>query len=297
MRIILLLILLLFVTPALAQSPSHTPQEDLKPIAQGDFDALKHTGSGRIDKIIDNETILLQDGKIIRLLGLEWPFTPGESAEDMPGTSEQALERLKTLLPSGTEVILYQTRNKNVGRTNRMGHTLAHIVNKKTGEWINADLIKEGYAYALTDSSNPEMAAQLYKAEDAARKNGKPLWSGPFGLLKAESGEVNGDTSFLQALAAGGSFRVVEGTVNRAALSRNDLYLNLGSDRDKDFTVKIGPATRKALSHRGIEPMGLAGKKIRVRGWIRQWNGPFLELETPERLEIVENSEAGQAKP
>jgi hypothetical protein len=24
-----------------------------------------------------------------------------------------------------------------------------------------------------------------------------------------------------------------------------------------------------------------------VRGWLREWNGPFLEMETPERLEVL----------
>lgn len=280
----ILLILLLFAAPAIAQE-APAPQTELQSIVTGDFTDLKHTGLGRIDKIVDNETILLQDGKIVRLLGLEWPFV-SDGAEGSP-TAEKALERLRSLLPEGTEVMLYQTRNKKAGRINRMGHTLAHIVNKKTGEWINGDLVHEGYAYALTDDSNPQMAQQLYMLEDQARSDKKPLWQGRFGLLRAENAEARGDTSFLSALSGGGSFRVVEGTVARSATARNELYLNFGSNRDKDFTVKISPAIRKALAHRGIDPMGFAGQKLRVRGWIRQWNGPFMELETPERLEIL----------
>jgi micrococcal nuclease len=287
----MLIFLLLFAIPAFAaEGPVTPPQGEVTAIITGDFKNLKHTGSGRIDKIIDHQTILLNDGKIVRLLGLHWPFSgPDVHAHDY---ASLAIDRLKKRLPTGTEVMLYQSRKKE-DRINRMGHQQAHVVIKKTGEWINGDLVREGTAFALTDATHPEMADQLYAFEGQARADNKPIWAGNDGVLYAEHAEAQ-NNPFFAAIGTGNTFRVVEGTVARSATSQNHLYLNFGKDRNKDFTVRITPAIRKELSRRGIDPMALTGAKLRVRGWLRAWNGPFMELDTPERLEILSQPTTGQ---
>lgn len=242
---------------------------------RGDFTELKQAGSARVDKVIDDQTVLMTDGKIVRLLGIDYPFMAGD-AEGGPAILGKAA--LELFLPKGKEVLLYQNKSRQNGRLNRMGHSLAHLVIKDRGEWVNGALIARGVAWAATDATNPAMAAQLYALEDAARKAQKGLWSkdSPFGLLTPAT-----------AAQGNGTFRVIEGTVNRAATSKNNLYLNFGNDWRKDFTVMVTPAIRKGLAKKGIDAMSLAGRKIRVRGWLREWNGPFMELETPERLEVL----------
>ena len=267
MRMVIIFLFLLFVpvSNAAAQGAPLT----------GDFASLKHTGSARIDKVIDAQTILLNDGKIVRLLSLQYPFV---TDEETGGSTLAAKAFLEKALPNGTEVMLYQTRNQKTGRINRMGHTLAHLVIKKDGNWINGLLVAGGFAYAMTDADNPEMADQLYALEQMARQARRGLWQdgSPFGLLSDD-----------MAAQGNGQFRVVEGTVNRAASSKNNIYLNFGADWRKDFTAQVSPALRKELSKRDIDPLSLTGQKVRVRGWIREWNGPFMELETADRLEIL----------
>lgn len=269
--------MILIFIPQLALA-ENTPPAARPPVITGDFTALKHTASARVDKVIDAQTILMKDGKIIRLLGIGYPLSTGDEP-DMSAIA--AKERLEKLLPETTEVMLYQKRQLTDikrGRINRMGHVLAHLVNKETQEWIDGTLVSDGLAFALTDAANPEMAAQLLALEQKARSGAKGLWAkeSTQGLLSAET-----------AAQGNGQFRVVEGTVNRAATSKNNLYLNFGNDQRKDFTVMVPVALRKSLARAGTDPMALAGKTVRVRGWLREWNGPFMELETPERLEIV----------
>ena len=242
---------------------------------RGDFVDLKQAATARVDKVIDGQTVLMTDGKIVRLLGIDYPFMTGD-AEGGPSILGKAA--LEQLLPRNKEVLLYQNKSRENGRLNRMGHSLAHLVIKERGEWVNGALVARGVAWTATDATNPAMAEQFYKLEDAARKDGKGLWSknSPFGLLTPDT-----------AAQGNGAFRVIEGTVNRAATSKNNLYLNFGTDWKKDFTVMVTPAIRKALAKHGVDAMSLTGKKIRVRGWLREWNGPFLELETPERLEVL----------
>lgn len=269
----MLLILPFFIAQPAAAENTPAPAVD---IVKGDFGTgLKHTSSGRVDAVIDAQTILLKDGKIVRLLGIDYPFMAGDMNG---GPMIAAKSRLEKLLPDGTEVMLYQTRDQKIARANRMGHILAHLVNKKDERWINGTLVREGLAWTMTDLSNPQMAAELYALENLARADAKGLWSknSPFGVLTPET-----------AGTGSGTFRVVEGVVNRAAVSKNNLYLNFGTDWKKDFTVMISPAIRKALAKQGLDPMSLAKQPVRVRGWIREWNGPFIELETAERLQVL----------
>lgn len=246
------------------------------PVVQGNFSGMKHTSSARVDKVIDAQTVLMKDGKIVRLSGIDYPVQTGEDAPEPLIEGKRELERL---LPPGTEIMIYQTRNIRAGRVNRMGHMLAHLATKREGggSWINGTLIARGHAWVQTDRNNPDMADQLYTLEQKARADKLGLWAtdSPYGLLTPET-----------AAKGEGAFRVVEGTVNRAAVSKNNLYLNFGPDWRTDFSVMMSPDIRKSLARTGIDPMGLSGRTIRVRGWIRHWNGPFMELETLERLEI-----------
>lgn len=271
MRMILTFLIFLLI-PQLAAA-ENTP---LGPVlTSGDFTAMKHSGTVRVDKVIDGQSVLMNDGRIVRLLGIDYPTMAGDTEGGPAIAGKAALEQL---LPTGKEVMLYQNKNREHGRMNRMGHTLAHLVIKDRGEWVNGTLVARGIAWAVTDAANPAMADQLYALEAKARAGKKGLWAqgSPFGLLTADT-----------AAQGNGTFRVVEGTVNRAATSKNNLYLNFGSDWKKDFTVMITPDIRKALARKGYDLMGLSGQKIRVRGWLREWNGPFMELETPERIEIL----------
>ncbi len=257
-------------SPETAQAPQAAP------IVTGDFTKqLKHTTSLRVVKVIDAQTILMNDGKIVRLSGIGYPFITGTNDSDVALTAKLLLEKLLT---AGTDVLVYQTRQAEEVRVNRMGHLIAHLVTKKNGEWINGVLLKEGLAWAEPDTTNPQMAAQMYALEQQARDAKKFIWSdkSPYGILTPET-----------ASKGAGTFRVIEGTVKRASTNKNSLFLNFGTDWRKDFTVMVSPAVRKALSRQGIDPIGLTGQKVRVRGWLREWNGPFLELETPERIEIL----------
>lgn len=248
-------------------------------IIKTDMASLRHVATGRTDKIIDGRTVLLKDGKIVRLLGLEFPLDTALKEAEEPF---MAKERLEKLIPDGTEIMIYQRRAQSSdtkrGRVNRMGHLLAHVVRKDNEQWINGTLIAEGLAWAMTDAANPEMTEQLYTLENTARANARNIWS-----KESTNGLLNADT----ASQGDGQYRVVEATVLRSATAKNNLYLNFGRDWRDDFTVQISPTLRKALARRGTDPMSLSGKTIRVRGWIRNWNGPYMELETAERLEIV----------
>ena len=253
----------------------------------GDFQTLKHTKSGRIDKIIDGLTILLTDDTILRLASLDIPDF--HVWEDAPH-AQAALALLETLLPEGTEVMLYQTRSAKKGRVTRMKHALAHVAikPKKTSKlakdspiWVNGALLANGIARVYTAPNAPEMAAQMFKIEQQARNDQKGLWAegSRYRVFNANDiDDIDEDN---------GQLVLLEGIVTKAASIKNNVYLNFGENWKTDFTIMIKPALRKKLAREGRAPLNMQDQKLRVRGYLRSYNGPLIELEDTLHLESL----------
>lgn len=260
--------------PAFAQEtqPDANAQKDIK-VPTADFSSLKHTKSGRVDKIIDGLTILLKDDTIIRLASLDIPdFSDWRDAP----YSYAAMDLLVETLPEGTEVMIYQTRMAKKGRLNRLKHELAHIMVKKDDLWLQGLLLSHGLARVYTTPNATELVDQMLNAENMAREASLGIW-GNESDHKVITPEQTADHL--------GHFAIVEGTVQKAASVRNNIYLNFGKDWKSDFTIMLTPALRKQLSRQGINPLGLAQQKIRARGWLREYNGSLIELEDASHLE------------
>ncbi len=270
----LLLICLFSFSPAKAEEKKKTEAEPPSlQIPKGDFSNLKHTKSGRIDKIIDGLTILLKDGTIIRLASLDIPDF--HIWRDAP-YSESALELLQKTLPEGTDIMMYQTRMAKKGRITRMKHELAHIETKKDKIWIQGLLLAHGLARVYTAPNATEMLGQMYKAEQGARTAKRGIWAqdSDYLVLTPETAEKSMK-----------EFVIVEGIVQKTATVRNNIYLNFGKNWKTDFTIMISPAHRKKLARQGVNLFDMAHKPVRVRGWLREYNGPMIELEDPSHLE------------
>jgi len=59
-------------------------------------------------------------------------------------------------------------------------------------------------------------------------------------------------------------------------------YLNFGPDWRTDFTVAIAPADLRAFEAEGFDITALEGRFIRVRGWLKFFNGPMHDATHPE---------------
>jgi micrococcal nuclease len=76
------------------------------------------------------------------------------------------------------------------------------------------------------------------------------------------------------------------------------LYLNFAPDWRSDFTISIERKDAASFTSAGLDPAALAGKRLRVRGWLAWRNGPMIETTHPEQVELlpVDGGE-GEAKP
>jgi micrococcal nuclease len=266
MRSIILIFLLLTSVFALPVNAAET-------LPQGDFTALTKTGTAKVTAVIDPYTVQLDDGRLVRLSSIN---APDFSVEDAGPISVLALRLLRDML-NGKTVALYQTKKKDRGRLNRMGHHLAHLEVTTTKAWVQGTLLRLGLTRTNTAPNTPEMATQMYALEETARKESLGLWEDPaYAVLTPETASEHMD-----------SFQIVEGVVQSAAIKNNRIYLNFGADWRTDFTVSIPPGYKRSFSKAGIDPLGWNNQPLRARGWIREYNGPYMEITHPESVQLL----------
>jgi len=123
------------------------------------------------------------------------------------------------------------------------------------------------------------MLNDLYKAEQSARTGKKGIWASD-SLYKVITPDEADDHI--------GDFAVIEGTVQKVATVRNNTYLNFGQNWKTDFTIQITPALRKQFAKQGINVLNLGQSNIRVRGYLRSYNGALIELKNTTHLEVVQ---------
>ena len=265
-----LLVLCLCVVPLY---PAYT-QEAGQSFAQGDFAELKRDGGlKRVIKIIDPQTLQLDDGSLVSLIGLHYPdyeiYNPGDFAL----TAQKVLEDMLV----GENINLHITRNGDWGRINRMGHILAHIERQSDGAWIQGALLSLGLVMVNTGQRNPEMAAQMYALEAQARREKLGIW-------EEKHYKIISPTDTPDHLK---SFQIVEGRVESVTTKSNRIYVNFGKDWRTDFTVSIKSGDKRLFSKAGINPLNWGGQIIRVRGWVDEYNGPYIQITHPEAVEFI----------
>lgn len=266
---VLLFILLFacsYVAPAAAQD---------KGLPTGNFESMGGAEISFVSQVIDPYTLLLEDGRMIHLVGLNFPdYNPHEPGE----ISVTALRILRDML-EGREVNLYQTSKKNFGRINRMGHDIAQVERRDDNVWIQGSMVYLGLANVRTTKHNSEMADQLYKFENTARFKKLGLWAvNNFDVIAPKDTADNLE-----------SFRIVEGKIVTATLKKNWIYLNFGNDWRTDFTVAISPSDRRTFSEASLDPLQWSGETVRVRGWIVAYNGPYMEINHVQAIELIKD--------
>ena len=126
--------------------------------------------------------------------------------------------------------------------------------------------------------------SELLAREAEARAKGEGVWgSWAYRVLAADNVERLGRLTR--------SYQLVEGVVAQVGESSGRIYLNFDKDWRKDFTVLIERKDGDAFKAAGIDPKALAGKKLRVRGWIEWRNGPMIHVTHVEQIELLPDGE------
>jgi endonuclease YncB( thermonuclease family) len=233
---------------------------------------------GNASRVIDGRTFALEDGREIRLAGVEVAPLPGpQDADAAPGGTESR-DALATLLAAG-EVILKRAEIPS----DRYGRMVAFaFVSGDGGErLVEAELVGAGQARVAARVGSRDCAMELLRRENAARAAKLGLWANSYyGLLNAANPA--------DVLAERGRFGLVEGKVVSVRESGATIYVNFGRRWTEDFTVTILKRNARSFTAAGLEPGRLAGRRIRVRGWIAERGGPWIEAARPEQIELTD---------
>jgi len=255
----------------------------LTPIAaQGACD-LKDAGNATIVEILNTESLLLEDGRAIRLVGALAPQTETRWARAM-GLEEKVVDALQAQI-LGKEVRLRIGERER----DRYGRLLTHVYVESGGDeiWVQDAMISAGMAMAYSFADNRSCVRRLQKAEAKAREAGAGLWDQ--GVFRVR------DAADLESMnALGYSFQIVEGRVRDVADRSGRVYLNFGEDWRTDFTATIAPSDRDSFEGSKIALTDLEGRNVRVRGWLKQRNGPMIEVSHPEQIELPGPRERAQ---
>ena len=226
----------------------------------------------RVKSVIDGSTLALEDGHGLRLAGIIAPMPPLDAE---PGRRWPLAERASAAL---RELALGRNVRLVLGgrRSDRYGRLVAQVY-RDDGMWLEGELLARGLARVLTHKDERALAAEMLAREREARDARRGLWATrAFAVLTPE-----------EARHHLGSFELVEGKVAEARRSGARQFLRMGEDAHGGFTAVLLPESRRLFAAAGIAPDQLAGKRLRVRGFLRWWQGAIIEVDHPEQIEVL----------
>jgi micrococcal nuclease len=127
-----------------------------------------HGASAKVAVVLDGDTIVLQDGRHVRLVQLDAPET-----DERECYADQAKTALYQLIPPGTDVEI--ETDPALDKVDRFGRTLAYV--KKDGTNINLELVRSGAAAPwFFEGDRGRYASDFLQAADEARQHHRGLW-------------------------------------------------------------------------------------------------------------------------
>jgi endonuclease YncB( thermonuclease family) len=226
--------------------------------------AFEPQGEGRVAAVIDARTFRLQDGREVRLAGVE------------PVNEKTNPSSALAAIIAGHDVSL---RGED-DTPDRYGRQPALVFLDSTDTLVQGELLRQGEALVSATVANKDCAAALTAAEAAARQAKRGIWADPTAIKSAES---SGDI-----LAGIGRFTVVEGKVLSVRQAGATTYLNFGRNWTRDFAVTISRRMVTAFEAAGLVLKSLENRRIRVRGWVEARGGPRIEALRVGQIELAD---------
>jgi endonuclease YncB( thermonuclease family) len=233
--------------------------------------------AGRVVGVSDGDTVLLDTGQEVRLVGLQAPKLPKgrEDFEPWP-LAESARARLEALT-LGQRI---EVRHGGAGR-DRHGRVLGQVfVAGAAPVWVQSQMLAEGLARVYSFPDNRACLAELLAIEAQARADRLGIWADQYYTVRRADRPG-------ALLARAGLYELVEGRVLLAEKVGGRVYLNFGRYWKVDVTAVIEARALRLFAGAGLDPLGLEGALVRLRGWVDDRDGPRIELTHPEQIEVL----------
>ncbi|OQK17738.1 hypothetical protein AU255_07700 [Methyloprofundus sedimenti] len=217
-----------------------------------------------VQKVYDGDTVLLSDGRKIRLLGINTPeIEHADQAEQAGG--EVARQWLTQQLLNTRVRLEFDSEKRD-----KYKRHLAHIFTEQ-GLHLNRELVRLGYASTSIYPPNLKYVAELLAAQQVAETGRLGIWQ--------YSDYAPKFTSELSNKNKQGWQRII-GRVLRIKSTSKSRYLKLNDN----FDVRIKKEHLQYFDTLSL----LKGKKIEVRGWVNKYkNGFSVLVRHPSALKIL----------
>lgn len=130
--------------------------------------------------------------------------------------------------------------------------------------------------------ADPLDISPMLAQEDRARAQRNGLWGGgPWGRSHFHV--------HLAAMYQGGinRFAMAQGVVQRVIRISDRYHLEFTGNWREDFTVGLSTKVLRQLGLAHSDKDHFEGKTIEVRGWVRLWNGPYMEIPEASGIRIL----------
>ncbi|MDI3274407.1 thermonuclease family protein [Pseudomonas sp. AL03] len=196
-----------------------------------------------VQRVVDGDTLRLNDGRSVRMIGLNTPELgkKGRSDEPFAVTARRRLEAL-VAASDGRVGLLPGKESKD-----HYGRTLAHVYGAD-GANLEAQLLAEGLGFQVAVAPNVDLVDCQQAAEHSARQAGLGLWrQSP--VLKAEQISTSG-------------FAVLSGRVSKVQRNRGGVWIEL----QESVVLRVAPNMLEQFDVATLER--LKGRQIEARGWV-----------------------------
>ncbi len=221
--------------------------------------APDYNETSRIKYIHDGDTLHLDDGRKVRLIGINTPeVARGRQAAEL--FSAEAKNALKTLFEDDKTINLVFGKEEK----DHYQRTLAHGFTK-SGLNIQASLLNQGYAQVIIFPPNINFTACYLEQERNARCAKKGLWkkTKPIAAKKLDDTHIG--------------FKLVKGKLKNININKKGIWLNL----DNKLTIGIRPDNQQLFDIDTIYKM--LNQTIVVRGWLNKNSRKSKKSSTPSR--------------
>jgi micrococcal nuclease len=136
----------------------------------------------RVKRVIDGDTLQLEDGQRVRLIGIDTPeMHESNKLYRDAQRSEQDIRTIQKLGQRAYEFTKKLVEGKRVSlefdvdRYDKYDRLLAYVY-LKDGTFVNAEIVRQGYASLMTIPPNVKYADLFLRLYREARENRRGLW-------------------------------------------------------------------------------------------------------------------------
>lgn len=220
-----------------------------------------------IARVTDGDTVVLSDGRRVRLIGINTLELNSSLAKDKAWALAAKTELEKQTMSQRVSLVF------GVDEFDRHGRTLAHL-KLEDGSSAAETLISKGLGLSISVGLNQRCAHQYEQSEQLARQSRLGIWQKPGNWLSHDQNLTGRERGF----------RLVTSTVVKIQKSENrptlELKNGLHVTLNKQFFAEQDDTSTLAQN--------LHGRRIEVRGWLGKKSGrQNLTLSHPTNLRVL----------